>query len=137
MQIEIPVDAQVQIIIGRVRPAIGESALPMLVEREAAASSGAGRGGRRLLKYAVAVLLLASSFAAGDYFGRVPGTLHLADAATASAAARPAIPGDPSPQAGGRVPPAFRRQLRERPAVIPPPGPATGAPSRNPFGLEN
>jgi len=136
MQIEIPADAQVQIIVGHGRAAIGESGLPMLVEREAAASSG-GRGSWRLLKGAVAVLLLASSFAAGDYFGRAPATLHLADAATASAAPQPTVPVDPSPQAGGRMPPAFRRQLQERPAVIPPPGPATAAPGRNPFGLEN
>jgi hypothetical protein len=131
MQIEIPADAQVQIIVGPGRTPIGESGLPMLVEREAAASSGAARGGRRLLKGAVAVLLLASSFAAGDYFGRAPNTLRLADAATASAAPRPAVPGDLSP------PPAFQRQLQGRPAVIPPPDPATAAPEKNPFGLEN
>jgi hypothetical protein len=138
MQIEIPADAHVQIVVGRGRPAIGESALPMLVEREAAASSGAGRGGRRLLKGAIAVLLLASCFVAGDYFGRPPDTLHRADAAAASAAAHPADSDDPAPRtAAARVPPAFRRQLQERPAVIPPPGPATAAPSKNPFGLEN
>jgi hypothetical protein len=138
MQIEIPADAQVQIIVGRVRPAIGEGGLPMVVEREAPASSDAGRGGRRLLKGTIAVLLLASSFAAGDYFGKAPNTLHLADAVTASAAPRPAVPDDLStPTAAARVPPAFRRQLEERPAVIPPPGPATAAPGKNPFGLEN
>jgi len=137
MQIEIPADAQVQIIVGRGRPTIGEGGLPVLVEREAAPPAGAGRGTRRLLKGVVAVLLLASSFAAGGYFGRAPDTLHLADAATASAAPRPSVPDLSPPTAAAGVPPAFRRRLQQRPAVIPPPGPATAAPGRNPFGLDN
>jgi len=129
MQIEIPTDAQVQIIVGRARPAIGESGLP--------ASPGAGRGGRRLLKGAVAVLLLASTFAAGDYFAKTPDRINPAYAA-ASGASQLGVPGDPlPPTVAAQVPPAFRRQLQERPAVIPPPGPATAAPGRNPFGLEN
>ena len=164
MQFEIPEDAHVHIVIGKpaswafsprtcsvgkacagIDPGVGR-ALPALSGNTGAP---APRFGRRLLKGALGVMLLAGSFAVGQHFGSSPRAPELAG--TAAALPRPApsaeqyaVPDRPQPreapgQTDGRVTADFQRQLQQPPTVTPPPGQAI-APEplgKNPFGLEN
>ena len=110
-------------------------------------------------------MLLAASFAAGDYFGNRPHPLELARAVAALPRPAPggehhAFPDRPLPREAGMpapsglIPGEFQRQLQQPPTVIPPPSQAAASPApgsslgqgftgagaptgKNPFGLEN
>ena len=166
MQLEIPGDAHVHIVIGKpaswafsprtfsvgkacagIDPGAG-GALPAL-SGNTGASRPAPRFGRLLLKSGLGVLLLAGSFAVGQHFGSSPRAPELARTAAtlprqALSDEQYAVPDRPQPreapgQSDGQVTANFQRQLQQPLTVIPPPG-QTGAPEtrgKNPFGLEN
>ena len=161
MLFEIPEGAHIQIIVGSRAPAAGRDTPPALLDA-APVERPAPRSGRPLLKGGLALMLLAASFIAGDYFASRPRAPELTRAA--AALARPAAPAGeqhafpdrPLPREAaapsGQVPTEFQKQLQQPPTVIPPPGqaaalPAPGpgpgfsgtgsAPGKNPFGLEN
>ena len=166
MQLEIPEDAHVQIIIGSPASVACGGTLPAL-RNPPPAEQPAPRSGRLLLKGGVLVMLLADSFAGGGYFANRPHAPELTRAAAALPRPAPsseqhAFPDRPLareatvPAPSGQVPAEFRKQLQQPPTVIAPPGqaavsPAPGltppqplgvagtgsAPVKNPFGLEN
>lgn len=147
MNLEIPEDANVQIFIGT--PA------PLALADKSAASTGLAAspgGSRKLLNGAFAVALLAVAFALGQHsVVRSPRTELASNRTSASAQPHPApeteqhafpdgpLPRDLAQGGDGQIPPDFRRQLQQIPAVVPAPGaPApTAEPGRNAFGLEN
>jgi hypothetical protein len=147
MQLEIPETAYVTIVIGRAVPAIGAGAPPTVLDA-APGERSPPRSGRPLLKGCLAVLLLAASFAAGDFVANRPGAapaLAVTDPPPAALPPGASVGEHGSPAAAEvPVPDALRRQLRQPPAVVPPPGqaaepasPGATLPERNPFGLEN
>jgi hypothetical protein len=89
MQLEILEGTHVQIIVGSRTSAAGGGTLPTLLDA-AAVERPAPRSGRAVLKGCLVVLLLAASFAAGDYFGGRPHAPELTRAAAASPS--PAVP---------------------------------------------
>ncbi len=156
MQLEIPEDAYVHIVIGA--PALVKSCAasdpditgPLLsAHRDVSSVRPALRFGRLLLKGRVGAMLLAGSFTAGQHFGSFSRAPELAP--TAAALPRPApsteqhtLPDRPQPretpaQTAGEVTANFQKQLQQPPTVIPPPGQlgAPVTPGKNPFGLEN
>jgi len=147
MQLEIPEVAYIQIVICRSAPAAGVGALPTVLEA-APGERSPPRSGRPLLKASLAVLMLAASFAAGDFVASRAGTapaLAVTDRPSAALPQRASAGPHGSPAAAEvPVPDALRRQLRQPPSVVLPPGqaalptpPAAAMPERNPFGLEN
>jgi hypothetical protein len=160
MLLEFPENAHVQIIVGR--SVLAACTLPALLDAPSV-ERPTGRAGRPLLKASLAVMLLAASFAAGDYFASRPRAPELARAAAALPRPAPAgeqrpfpdqpLPGEAtSTLPSGQVPAELQKQLQQPPTVIPPPGRAaaptspgsgspvptgTGVPGKNPFGLEN
>jgi len=142
MSLDVPDGASVLIVVGRA---------PLLALQDetgwAPERSEPRRKSHPIAKTLVAIALLGGGFVLGQHT-RLSPAADAATSATASlnapAAVTKTFPDHPlaseaPPASPPQVPPAFAEQLRQRPAVVPPPGqPATpGAPGRNAFGLEN
>jgi len=144
MELVIPEGARVHITI--------DNTPVLAVPDETAPTRPPARPSRKLLKGALALVLLFGAFEAGRHLAAQPD----ASGATRAAFAMPGQAPAPSPEQHAfpdrplrealapaaptqEIPPEFRRQLGQQPSVIPPPGqtPPGGAAVKNPFGLEN
>jgi hypothetical protein len=128
MNLELPEGARIQIFV----VPMGGAAPPPDTAQPVALPSPRRR--HLFLKGTVALALVGGAYLFGEHARTLGGSLHPAQAQ--DLAVSPPRAQTAAPALG--VPPAFAQQLQQPPSVTPAPGaPASGAPGKNPFGLED
>ena len=127
MNLELPADARIQIFVAPACDPASRSESTLVLPSPAPRR-------RLFLKGMIVLFLVGGAYLFGKHAGNLAPSLHNAQAENLAAA--PQFARGTTPDQG--VPPAFARQLQQPPSVTSPPGaPASAAPGKNPFGLED